>query len=57
MADAGALVRDIRARGRLPLLVGGTMLYFKALLEGIDAMPAADPAIRAAHASAGQFPS
>ena len=41
-------VRDIRARGRLPLLVGGTMLYFKAVLEGIDAMPAADPAIRAA---------
>ena len=48
VADAGALMRDIRARGRLPLLVGGTMLYFKALLEGIDAMPAADPAIRAA---------
>ena len=48
VADAGALVRDIRARGRLPLLVGGTMLYFKAVLEGIDAMPAADPAIRAA---------
>jgi tRNA dimethylallyltransferase len=48
VADAGALVRDIRARGRLPLLVGGTMLYFKALLEGIDAMPAADASIRAA---------
>ena len=48
VADAGALMRDIRARGRLPLLVGGSMLYFKALLEGIDALPAADPAIRAA---------
>jgi tRNA dimethylallyltransferase len=48
VADAGALVRDIRGRGRLPLLVGGTMLYFKALLEGLDAMPAADPSIRAA---------
>jgi tRNA dimethylallyltransferase len=48
VADAEALVRDIRARGRLPLLVGGTMLYFKALLEGIDAMPAADRLIRAA---------
>jgi tRNA dimethylallyltransferase len=48
VADAGALVRDIRERGRLPLLVGGTMLYFKALLEGLDPMPAADPSIRAA---------
>jgi tRNA dimethylallyltransferase len=47
-ADAARLVREIAARGRLPLLVGGTMLYFKALLEGLDAMPAADPAIRAA---------
>jgi tRNA dimethylallyltransferase len=47
VADANRLVREIRARGRLPLLVGGTMLYFKALLEGLDAMPAADPVIRA----------
>jgi tRNA dimethylallyltransferase len=47
-SDAAALVRDIRARGHLPLLVGGTMLYFKALLEGLDAMPAADASIRAA---------
>jgi tRNA dimethylallyltransferase len=46
--DAQALIRDIAARGKLPLLVGGTMLYFKALFDGLDAMPAADPAIRAA---------
>ncbi|MBT2324485.1 tRNA (adenosine(37)-N6)-dimethylallyltransferase MiaA [Variovorax paradoxus] len=44
--DATRLVAEIRARGRLPLLVGGTMLYFKALADGIDAMPAADPAVR-----------
>ncbi len=46
--DARALIADITARGKLALLVGGTMLYFKALLDGIDDMPAADPAIRAA---------
>lgn len=45
-ADARQLVEQIRARGRAVLLVGGTMLYFKALFEGLDAMPAADPAIR-----------
>jgi len=48
VADAGRLIADIGARGRLPLLVGGTMLYFKALLEGLDEMPASDPAVRAA---------
>jgi tRNA dimethylallyltransferase len=48
VADATRLIDEIRARGRLPLLVGGTMLYFKALREGLDAMPAADPAVRAA---------
>ncbi|RZL97696.1 MAG: tRNA (adenosine(37)-N6)-dimethylallyltransferase MiaA, partial [Variovorax sp.] len=47
VADATRLVGEIAARGRLPLLVGGTMLYFKALIDGIDAMPAADPAVRA----------
>jgi tRNA dimethylallyltransferase len=47
-ADAQALINSIRARGRLPLLVGGTMLYFKALVDGIDALPPADPATRAA---------
>ncbi len=44
--DARAAILDILARGRVPLLVGGTMLYFKALLEGIADMPAADPDIR-----------
>jgi tRNA dimethylallyltransferase len=48
VADAQRLIADIAARGRLPLLVGGTMLYFKALYEGLDAMPPADPAVRAA---------
>jgi tRNA A37 N6-isopentenylltransferase MiaA len=45
--DAEACVRAIQARGRLPLLVGGTMLYFKALFEGLDDMPPAQPALRA----------
>lgn len=45
--DATRLVAEIRARGAIPLLVGGTMLYFKALFDGIDDMPAADPVVRA----------
>ena len=45
--DALAAVAAIRARGRLPLLVGGTMLYFKALHEGLSALPPADPTLRA----------
>ncbi|QDL55184.1 tRNA (adenosine(37)-N6)-dimethylallyltransferase MiaA [Rhodoferax aquaticus] len=45
--DARTLIRAIAARGKLPLLVGGTMLYFKALADGIDPMPSADPALRA----------
>ena len=44
--DAAALARDIRARGRIPLLCGGTMLYYKALREGLNDLPEADPAIR-----------
>ena len=48
VVDAQRLVTEIGARGHLPLLVGGTMLYFKALFEGLDAMPAADRAVRAA---------
>ncbi|MBU4422694.1 MAG: tRNA (adenosine(37)-N6)-dimethylallyltransferase MiaA [Gammaproteobacteria bacterium] len=44
--DAERLIGEIRARGALPLLVGGTMLYFKALFDGIDDMPPADPAVR-----------
>jgi tRNA dimethylallyltransferase len=46
-ADAARLVGEINARGKPALLVGGTMLYFKALFEGLDAMPAADPEVRA----------
>ena len=46
--DARAAILDILARQRIPLLVGGTMLYFKALLEGIADMPAADPEVRGA---------
>ncbi|HON29942.1 MAG TPA: tRNA (adenosine(37)-N6)-dimethylallyltransferase MiaA [Ottowia sp.] len=45
--DATRLIADIRARGRTPLLVGGTMLYFKALRHGLDDMPPADAAVRA----------
>ncbi len=47
VGDAQALIAAIQARGHVPLLVGGTMLYFKALFEGLDAMPAADRAVRA----------
>jgi tRNA dimethylallyltransferase len=45
--DALQLVDEIVQRGRLPLLVGGTMLYFKVLRDGLDALPEADPEIRA----------
>lgn len=44
--DALALMDDITARGKVPLLVGGTMLYFKALKEGLAKLPEANPAIR-----------
>ena len=44
--DALELVTQIRARGRLPVLVGGTMLYFKALRDGLNDLPTADPLIR-----------
>jgi tRNA dimethylallyltransferase len=46
--DARAAMRDISARGKVPLLVGGTMLYAKALTEGLSELPVADPQIRAA---------
>ena len=46
--DAVRAVQGILARGRIPLLVGGTMLYYRALVSGLDALPAADPATRAA---------
>jgi tRNA dimethylallyltransferase len=45
--DALAAMAEITARGNIPLLVGGTMLYFKALLEGLADMPAADAEVRA----------
>ena len=45
--DTRVLMTDIRSRGKLPLLVGGTMLYFKALWDGLDDMPTASPALRA----------
>lgn len=46
-ADALAAIAGVLAAGRTPLLVGGTMLYFRALLGGLAELPAADPAIRA----------
>ncbi len=46
--DATRLMAEIRARGRTPLLVGGTMLYFKALIDGLVDLPQADAATRAA---------
>ncbi len=45
--DATRLIGEVRARGKTPLIVGGTMLYLKALLEGLNDMPAADPQVRA----------
>lgn len=46
-ADALREMAAITAEGKIPLLVGGTMLYFKALLEGLSPLPAADPEVRA----------
>lgn len=47
VADADAAVREALATGRLPVLVGGTMLYLRAFREGLAALPPADPAVRA----------
>ena len=47
-ADAHAAIADIRSRGNVPLLVGGTMLYFKAFREGLSELPPANSSIRAA---------
>lgn len=52
--DARAAVREISARGLVPLLVGGTLLYFRSLFGGLAEMPGADPAIRAALDARGQ---
>ncbi len=46
-ADALRLMADITARGHIPLLVGGTMLYFNALQNGLSDLPQADPTVRA----------
>lgn len=48
VADAEREIAAIHAAARIPLLVGGTMLYFKALLEGLASMPPSDPEVRAA---------
>ncbi len=45
-ADALRLIDEITARGRIPLLAGGTMMYYKALRDGLDDLPQADPALR-----------
>ncbi|MDB5817681.1 MAG: tRNA delta(2)-isopentenylpyrophosphate transferase, partial [Rhizobacter sp.] len=47
VVDANRLIGEINQRGAAAVLVGGTMLYFKALIEGLDEMPPADPAVRA----------
>ena len=46
-SDAAEAIAQIRARGRLPIVAGGTMLYFKALRDGLSALPKADAALRA----------
>ena len=51
LGDAVRLVKEIRARGRYPLIVGGTMLYAKALRDGINEMPSTSPEVRMAVAS------
>lgn len=47
LTDVEQIIAAIHARGKVPLLVGGTMLYFRALLDGLAQMPAADAAVRA----------
>lgn len=44
--DANTLIRDIIARGKIPFLVGGTMMYFKALQQGLSPLPSADATLR-----------
>ena len=44
--DALALMQQITARGKVPLLVGGTMMYYKALMDGLADLPASEPLIR-----------
>lgn len=47
VTDAQRLIDEIRARGHMPLIVGGTMLYYKALTQGLNDLPQADPMLRA----------
>ncbi|MEC8158683.1 MAG: tRNA (adenosine(37)-N6)-dimethylallyltransferase MiaA [Pseudomonadota bacterium] len=47
VGDTLSCIADVRARGRRALLVGGTMMYYRALIEGLSDMPASDPVIRA----------
>ncbi len=47
LADATRVIGEIVSRGKIPLLVGGTMLYYRALSAGLDALPAGDAAVRA----------
>lgn len=44
--DAALAIEDIHARGRLPILAGGTFLYFRSLIQGLSPMPGADPEVR-----------
>ena len=55
-ADAVPAMERISARGRIPLLVGGTGLYFRALQSGLSDLPAADPVTRGRLADEGAFP-
>ncbi|HEX4842276.1 MAG TPA: tRNA (adenosine(37)-N6)-dimethylallyltransferase MiaA [Limnobacter sp.] len=48
LEHCGVLIRDIRARGKVPVILGGTMMYFKALVSGMDDLPTADPDVRRA---------
>lgn len=47
LRDAGESIRDIRSRGRVPVLAGGTGLYLKAITHGLAEIPSPDPALRA----------
>lgn len=46
LEDAGKAIAEIRAAGRVPLLTGGTMMYFRALQQGLSSLPSSDPRIR-----------
>jgi len=48
VTDASQAIQEIGAAGRVPLLVGGTLLYFRSLIQGLSDLPAADPVVRSA---------